>query len=154
MEGLEGRRLKQTWLAKTWDLTGCLVRPIDERERIMPVHAITPDYHGDIKDARENYHGNIMVFLGWDHHLLFCASKAYPLPPEMTFRTLLDEVMPEAFGQHPEFDKIDWSSAQWLLDGEVFTPDPDRGLEEQGVSHKSLIRFATPELKGYAGVGI
>lgn len=120
----------------------------------MPVHAITPDYHGDIKDARENYHGNIMVFIGWDHHLLFCASKAIPLPPDMTFAQLIEQVMPDAFGQHPEFKEINWETATWLLDGKAFTPEMNKGLEAQGVGHKSLIRFATPELKGYANAGV
>jgi len=69
----------------------------------MPVHAITPDYHGDIKDARENYHGNLMVFIGWDHHLLFCSAKAVPLSPEITFAELIEKVMPDCFAQHPEF---------------------------------------------------
>lgn len=120
----------------------------------MPTIAMTPDYHGDIKDARENYHGNIMVFVGWDHHLLFCAAKAIPLPPGMTFGQVVEQVLPDAFGQHPEFKKINWETATWLLDGEPITPDMNKGLEEQGVGHKSLIRFQTPELKGYADAGI
>lgn len=120
----------------------------------MPAHAITADYHGDVKDARENFHGNIVVYVGWDHHLMFCASKAFPLPPTMPFAALIEQIMPEAFAQHPEFSSINWETAEWLLDGQPFTPDLDKGLEEQGVGHKSLIRFATPELKGYAGAGI
>lgn len=120
----------------------------------MPTHAITPDYHGEVKDRRELYHGNIMVFIGWDHHLLFCASKAMPLPPDMTFGALVENAMPDAFGQHPEFSKINWQTATWLLDGQPFTPDFNKGLEAQGVAHKSLIRFQTPELKGYANAGI
>ena len=53
----------------------------------MPVRAITPDYRGDIRDRRENFGGNIIVYVGWDEHLLFCAAKTFPLPPEFTSST-------------------------------------------------------------------
>ncbi len=31
----------------------------------MPVHAITPDYKGEVKDRIENFHGNQIVYVGW-----------------------------------------------------------------------------------------
>ena len=120
----------------------------------MPTHAISADYHGDIKDAREKFFGNIVVYVGWEHHLLFCASKAYPLAPTMHFSALLEQIIPDAFAQHPEFTRIDWSRVQWLLDGEPFIPAMDKSLADQGIAHKSLLRFATPELTGYEGAGI
>lgn len=120
----------------------------------MPTHALTADYHGEVKDARKNFHGNIVVYVGWDHHLLFCASKAYPLPPTMPFAALIENIMSDAFAQHPEFSRINWDTAQWLLDGKPFTPDKDKTLEQLGVGHKSLIRLSTPELTGYAAAGI
>lgn len=120
----------------------------------MPVQAITPDYTGDIKDRVENFHGNQIVYVGWDHHLMFCAAFAYPLPPETPFRTLLEEVMPEAFSLHPEWDQIDWSTATWLLDGQPFEPQLDVAFKDQGIGHKSLLRFQTPNLKGYQDAGV
>lgn len=120
----------------------------------MPVRAITPDYKGEVKDRIENFHGNQLVYVGWDQHLMFCAAFAYPLPPEMPFRALRDEVMPEAFSLHPEWQKIDWNQTTWLLDGQPFEPRLDASLKEQGVSHKSLLRFQTPALNGYMGAGV
>jgi phenol hydroxylase P4 protein len=120
----------------------------------MPVYAITPEYQGETKDIRANFHGNILVFIGWDHHQLFCAPKAFPLPPETLFSDLISKVMPQAFAQHPEFNQIQWKNADWLLDNAPFTPDWDKSLEAQGFGHKSLIRFNTPELKGVAAAGI
>ena len=120
----------------------------------MPTHAITPDYHGDIKDARPNFHGNLLVYVGWDHHLLFCSSKAFPVAPTMLFVELVEQILPAAFAQHPEFESVDWNAVKWLLDGADFTPNMDKTLVEQGFGHKSLIRFQTPELKGYASAGI
>ncbi|SEI59664.1 phenol hydroxylase P4 protein [Allopseudospirillum japonicum] len=120
----------------------------------MPVRAITPDYCGEMKDKVENFHGNQIVYVGWDHHLMFCAAFAYPLPPETPFRVLRDQVMPEAFSLHPQWESIDWEQTTWLLDGAPFVPQLDTGLQAQGIGHKSLLRFQTPELKGYQNAGV
>ncbi|WP_136680345.1 phenol hydroxylase subunit P4 [Neptunomonas sp. XY-337] len=120
----------------------------------MPVKALSPDYRGEMKDQFANFHGNQVVYVGWDHHLMFCAAFAYPLPPEMPFGALLSEVMPDAFGQHPEWEQIDWSKTEWLLDGKPFQPQPDLPMNQQGIGHKSLLRFHTPELKGFQGAGV
>lgn len=120
----------------------------------MPVKAITPDYRGQVRDTLANFHGNQIVYVGWDHHLMFCAPFAYALPPTMPFKTLRDEVMPEAFSLHPEYAAIDWNKTTWLLNGQAFTPDLEKGLAEQGIDHKSVLRFQTPDLKGYQGAGV
>lgn len=120
----------------------------------MPVQAITPDYVGEIKDKLENFHGNQIVYAGWDGHLMFPAPFAWPVPPEIPFAAFRDEVMPSGFGIHPEWPEINWDTAEWLLDGQPFTPDPAKGLAEQGVTHKSVLRLRTPELKGFKGMGV
>ncbi len=120
----------------------------------MPVRAITPDYVGEVKDLQANFHGNQLVYVGWDHHLMFCAAFAFPLPPTTTFRQLRDEVMVEGFSAHPEWKEIDWDSTQWLLNGEPFIPQLDVALIDQGIDHKSLLRFQTPELKGFMGAAV
>ncbi len=120
----------------------------------MPVQAITPDYRGDIRDRRENFGGNILVYIGWDDHLLFCSAKTFPLPPDMPFQALREQVLPEGFGQHPDFEHIDWAGVQWQLNGEDFTPDEAQTLAAQGFDHKSLLRFKTPGLNGWQGSGV
>jgi len=120
----------------------------------MAVKAITPDYKGEVMDRLENFHGNQVVYVGWDHHLMFCAPFAYPVPPEMTFAALRSEVIPTTFGLHPEFAEVDWESVSWLLDGEAFKPNPEQALKDQGIGHKSVLRFHTPELQGYQGAGV
>ena len=55
---------------------------------------------------------------------------------------------------HPEWEQIDWSKVTWLLDGKPFQPQLDKTLQEQGIGHKSVLRFQTPELKGYKGAGV
>ena len=119
----------------------------------MPVTALKPGYEGQNLDAVENFHGNQLVYLHWEKHLMFCAALAFPLPPEMPFAALVGELIPQFYGAHPDFEKIDWSEVRWTLDGEDFVPDMDASLGEQGVGHKSLIRFWTPGLDGLGESG-
>lgn len=120
----------------------------------MPVNAITPEYQGEVLDKLENFHGNQVVYVGWDHHLMFCAAFAFPVPPEMPFKALLEEVMPDSFGVHEEFALVNWETTEWLLDNQPFQPQMDVSLSAQGVSHKSVLRFNTPELKGFQNAGV
>lgn len=104
-----------------------------------------------VRDRVENFNGNQLVHVGWDDHLLFSAAQAFPLPPEMPFQALVSEVMTSVFNDHPDFAKIDWSTVKWVLDGESFVPDMAKSLKDNGVGHKSLIRFKTPGLMGING---
>lgn len=114
----------------------------------MSVVALKPGYKGEVLDRVENFHGNQLVYLHWEDHLSFCAALAFPLPPDMPFGAILKDVLPPFYGMHPDWPKIDWSSVRWTLDGKPFTPDPGRALRDQGIRHKSLLRFWTPGLKG------
>ena len=106
--------------------------------------------HGDRpRDHVDNFHGNRVVYVHWEKHLSFCAAMAFPLPPPMPFAALVGELLPQFYGMHPDFAKIDWTKATWTLDGKAFTPALDRSLEENGVGHKSLLRFQTPGLDGW-----
>ena len=88
----------------------------------MAVTALKPGYEGANADAVENFHGNQLVYLHWEKHLSFCAALAFPLPPQMPFGAIVGELLPEFYGPHPDFEKIDWSQVTWELDGEPFTP--------------------------------
>ena len=117
----------------------------------MPVKAMY-DYQGEPKDVQENFHGNQLVYLGWDKHLMFCAPVCLPLPPDMPFGALVQEVLPGVYSSHPDWERIDWGRVEWTLDQQPFTPALDRGLADQGIGHKSLLRFRAPGLDGIGGV--
>ncbi len=119
----------------------------------MAVAAITDNYTGERLDRVENFHGNQIVYIGWDHHLMFCAPFALMLPPDLTFGQLVDEHIPGLFSRHPDFANIDWDQVEWRLNGDSFTPDREKSLIDQGVDHKSAIRMATPGLNGVNGSG-
>ncbi|PCJ47004.1 MAG: phenol hydroxylase [Gammaproteobacteria bacterium] len=118
----------------------------------MTVKAIGP-YPALHKDKVENFHGNQMVIIGWDRHLMIDAPMAFPLPPGMPFGAFQSEVMPAAFAAHPDWPQIDWSTVEWMLDGAPFTPDMEASLTDNGIGHKSVIRFVTPGLDGIGGSG-
>lgn len=120
----------------------------------MAVRAIRPDYIGEVLDKQANYGDLILVYIGWDAHLLFCSAKTFPLPPLMTFATLKSDVLPEGFDQHPDFAHINWDRVQWQLNGERIEPKDEQTLAELGFDHKSLLRFKTPELMGWQGTGV
>jgi len=108
-------------------------------------------YEFEPLDKVENFHGNQLTYINWEHHLLFCTPVCLPLPPDMPFGALVKEVLPGIYSQHPDFEKIDWDKVTWTLDGKDFTPDMTKSLGENGLGHKSLIRFRTPGLEGIKG---
>jgi len=119
----------------------------------MTTMAITPDYMGDMKDTVDKFHGNQIVYFSWDHHQMFCSPIAFPLPPTMPFGALLSDVLPGGYAMHPDFAQIDWERVSWRLNGKPWTPEPEKSLTDNGIDHKSVLRFATPGLNGIKGCG-
>jgi phenol hydroxylase P4 protein len=109
----------------------------------MAVASLTPGYAGPNRDRVENFHGAQLVFVHWEGHLNFCAALTLPLPPETPFGALRDEILPSLYGADPAWALEDIAGARWTLDGKAWAPVPEQSLGEQGVGHKSLIRFWT-----------
>ena len=110
-------------------------------------------YVDEVADAVEKFHGNQLVYIGWDKHLMFCSANAYPLPPDMPFSALISDVLPGIHGCHPDFEKINWDKVEWTLDGQDIKPEMTASLKDNGVGHKSLLSFMTPGLNGYKASG-
>ncbi|MCR6628687.1 MAG: phenol hydroxylase subunit P4 [Magnetospirillum sp.] len=117
----------------------------------MAIVALEKDYAEkiDVRDRQDNFHGNIVSYVHWEEHLSFCAALAFPLPPAMPFQALVSDVIGTYYRAHPDFARIDWSQVTWTIDGKPVQPDMAKSLAENGVGHKSLIRFWTPGLDGY-----
>ena len=107
-------------------------------------------YEFPARDVRENFPAPLL-YIGWEDHLMICASVCLPLPPDMPFGALATQVLPGVYGEHPDFAKIDWTTVQWLKSGQPWTPDPARSLTDNGLKHKDVIRFRTPGLTGIKG---
>lgn len=106
------------------------------------------DYPIRQQDDESKFHGNRLVFLCWENHLMYGAPLAVPLPPSLPFGALVRDVLPELYGEHPEFESIDWKRTIWFNSDKRFIPDMGKSLEQHGLSHKSLIKFRTPALEG------
>ena len=125
----------------------------------MSVRAITSDYHFPARDMQSHYGDNILIYIGWDEHTLFCSAKAFTISPDATFQQLLDQLMPAGFSQHPDFQHIDWTQVIFNLDGQKLPAYSEQALCAQsltalGFGHKSLLRFKTPGLNGYLGTHV
>ncbi|NUA26966.1 phenol hydroxylase subunit P4 [Cupriavidus basilensis] len=118
----------------------------------MSVVSIGP-YAFEPADREAVFHGNRLLYIGWDRHLLFCAPHCLALPPSMRLRDVVENVLPGVYGYHPDFARIDWSHVEWLRGSEPWQPDLDRTLEENGLGHKAVIRLRTPGLDGIGGSG-
>lgn len=102
-------------------------------------------------DRQENFNGKQLVYLGWQRHLLFCAPMTFPLPPEMTFGEFIDQVVKPAIQTHPDAARVDFTIAQWQVDGESIQPDLASSLVANGIAHKSYVFLTTPGLDGIGG---
>lgn len=110
------------------------------------------EYIGVARDRKEEYGENQLVYVSWDHHLLFAAAFTIHIPSKATFRELIEGPVTALIQSDPDAGKIEWDKVQWFLSNEPFTPDFDKSLEENGVGHKYQIRFATPGLNTVCGV--
>lgn len=115
----------------------------------MSVTAISK-YDFPVRDVRENF-PNPLLYVGWEDHLLFCSPVTLPLPEDTLFGDLIEKVLPEIYDAHPDFKQINWDTVQWFNSGQPWFPDTKKSLKENGLGHKSVIRFRTPGLTGIKG---
>ena len=106
------------------------------------------DYPLRQQDDESLFHGKRLVYLCWENHLMFAAPLCVPLPSTLPFGALIRDVLPDLYGEHPEFESIDWKRTQWFNSDKRFIPDVGKSLEHHGLGHKTLIRFRTPALEG------
>jgi phenol hydroxylase P4 protein len=117
----------------------------------MPVIALDNPYRGEVRDLEENFHGQRLLFIGWEDHLMFCAPHCIPVGPETTFGMLANQILPGIYGQHPDWANVEIERIEWFRSGERFEPQFDSTLADNGIGHKGLIRFRTPGLTGIKG---
>ena len=99
-------------------------------------------------DTEDRFFGNRLIYVGWESHLMYAAPFCLPLPPTLPFSAFVRDVLPELFGEHPEFEQIDWQRTEWFNSNQRFRPDFGKSLAQHGLTHKTLIRFRTPALEG------
>ena len=115
----------------------------------MPVTA-TQEYVGVPRDAVANYNGKQLIYISWDHHLLFAAWLLLCVPPQMSFNSLIETLQP-LLQADPDAASIDWQQVEWLKSNQPWTPDFERSLADNGIDHKHHLRMRTPGLNTLAG---
>lgn len=118
----------------------------------MPVTARS-DYIGEPRESTEKYGDNQLLFVSWDHHLLFAAPFALCLPKAMSFGELLHGPLAQILAPDPDAAKIDWDAVTWSKSDEAFSPDPAKSLADNGIEHKEQLRFVTPGLNTICSTG-
>lgn len=116
----------------------------------MGVVAVS-EYEFPPADSLDKFHGNQVLYVGWEDHLMFCAPFAFALPPNTVFRDLCEGTLLKAFKYHPDATKIDWKSVEWFKSGKPWSPDENKSLAENGLKHKDALRFRTPGMTGIKG---
>ncbi len=106
------------------------------------------DYKYPAADTQDKFHGNQLLFVGWDDHFLFVAPLAFSVSPNIKFSDLVEQNLTFAYNRHPDWAKVDFSQAVWLKSGKPFQPDFNKTLAEQGIKHKDALRLQTPGLNG------
>ncbi|MDR3376822.1 MAG: phenol hydroxylase subunit P4 [Ancalomicrobiaceae bacterium] len=117
----------------------------------MTVAALAP-YEFASRDRLENFHGKQLVYVWWEKHRMFSRPFVVALTPATPFRRLFEDYI-STYAWHPDWPHIVWDQVIWQNGDEVFTPDFDASLAQNGIGHKDLIRFSTPGLDGIAGTG-
>ncbi len=117
----------------------------------MSVVAKEPGYTSEVRDRVENFHGQQLLYIGWDNHLMYSNPLCIPVAPDMPFSMLPTKILPDLYDLHPDMAKVDWKKVEWLRDGKSFTPDMNESVAGNGFGHKSVLRFATPGLNGLDG---
>lgn len=102
-------------------------------------------------DRQENFHGNQLLYIGWDRHLMYCSPFALLVSPTLTFAELIEQILRPAIAAHPDSAAADLRNAIWYLNGEPFQPDFNADLQANGLCHKDMLRLDTPGLNGIAG---
>ena len=119
----------------------------------MTVTAIRA-YKFEPHDVAKNFHGANVIYAVWEGHLMFASPYAWPLPPDLPFEQFVRGPLTQAFCQHPDWEMVEWSQAKWTLNGEPFSPDFDKSIAGNGLTHKSSLAFRTPDVSGIGGKGI
>ncbi|MDV7210192.1 phenol hydroxylase subunit P4 [Azotobacter beijerinckii] len=104
------------------------------------------------RDRVENFHGKQLVYVSWDHHLLFAAPFLLCLPPQTAFGELLDSALQPLLQADPDAAAIDWGKVEWLKDNQPWVPDFERSLADNGIAHKGQLRMRTPGLNSLCAV--
>jgi phenol hydroxylase P4 protein len=93
-----------------------------------------------------------LLYVGWDEHMMFSAPVCLSLAiNRVLFADFISQILPTVYGEHPDFARVDWRTVQWFAADRLFTPKQHQSLADNGLTHRSVLRFRTPGLEGLRG---
>lgn len=109
-------------------------------------------YQGVPRDTVDQFNGKQLVYVSWDHHLLFAAPFLLCLPPETPFAELVEGPLKALMSPDPTAAEVDWNEVTWLKSNQPWTPDFSKSLADNGIGHKDQLRIQTANPISAAGV--
>ena len=115
----------------------------------MSVIALKPDYQGKVRDAKDQFHGQQVLFVEWDGHLSISAPIAVLVDGEQKFQDFINNQLAQSvFASHSDWSEIDWSQVEWTFERKPLNFDQNSSFNSLSIGHKSYLRFHTPNLNG------
>lgn len=105
----------------------------------MAIASLGP-YDIPSRSRQELYGDDILISVWWKDNRLFCAAAMFRAPKAMTWGDFKSQLVDPWAGSDPEYDAS--HAFTWGYDGEPFTPQDDKTLEELGIGHKHVISMA------------
>lgn len=115
----------------------------------MSVIALKPNYQGKVRDAKDQFDGQHVLFVEWNGHLSISAPIAVLVDPEQKFQNFIETQLAQSvFASHSDWSQIDWGKVEWTYDRKPLMFDAQSSFKSLEIGHKSYIRFNTPNLNG------
>ncbi|MGE8542292.1 phenol hydroxylase subunit P4 [Acinetobacter sp. ANC 3813] len=115
----------------------------------MSVIALKPNYQGKVRDAKDQFDGQHVLFVEWNGHLSISAPIAVLVDPEQKFQNFIETQLAQSvFASHSDWSQIDWEKVEWTYDRKPLVFDAQSSFNSLEIGHKSYIRFNTPNLNG------
>jgi phenol hydroxylase P4 protein len=106
----------------------------------------TKPYIGVPRDLVANFNGKQIVYVCWDHHMLFATPLMTVVEPGMILGDFLQNVIKPLIQPDPDAAAVDLTQVAWLKDKKSWKPDLTASLAANGIVHKEQLRFSTPGL--------
>lgn len=115
----------------------------------MSVIALKPNYQGKVRDAKDQFDDQHVLFVEWHGHLTISAPIALLVDPEQKFQHFIENQLSESvFASHSDWAEIDWSTVEWSFARKPLVFDANASFNSLEIGHKSYLRFHTPNLNG------
>ncbi len=110
------------------------------------------EYIGKPRDSVEKFNGSQLVYVSWDHHLIFSAPFLLFVSPDMKFRDLQDQILSALIQADPHAADVDWDKVKWFKANTPWVPEMNLSVKENAITHKEQLRFKTDHTISAAGL--